>query len=81
RMKQVGWKHLLALAVIVYCLLPLLYVLSTALQENATLTGSNNLFASFSLANFAALGKTKFWTWALNSLLVSGVTAIGAVIM
>ena len=78
---EVGWRHLVGIVMIIFCVLPLLYVVSTSLQPNATLTGSNRLFSSVSLTNFAALNETHFWRWALNSLLVTSATAIGSVLM
>jgi arabinogalactan oligomer/maltooligosaccharide transport system permease protein len=61
--------------------LPLLYVLSASLNPGGTLTGSNQLFRSFSLENYADLWPRGYGDWALNSLLVSSVTAIGTVLM
>ena len=78
---QVGWKHIFAVLFILYCLLPLLYVLSASLNPGGTLTGSNELFRTFSLDNFARLADTNFWSWFTRSLFVSSVTAIGTVIM
>ena len=81
---EVGWRHIVAIVTIVYCIIPLLYVLSVSLNPNATLTGSNSLFEKISFDNFAALGSGKYsayWSWVLNSLIVSTATAIGTVLM
>ena len=81
---EVGWRHIVAIVTIVYCIIPLLYVLSVSLNPNATLTGSNSLFQKISFDNFAALGSGKYsayWSWVLNSLIVSTATAIGTVLM
>ncbi|MDO4792321.1 MAG: sugar ABC transporter permease [Buchananella hordeovulneris] len=78
---QVGWKHVVALLMIIVCVVPLLYVLSTSLKPGASLTGSNELFSEVGGANYQALGDTPFWTWVVNSLFVSTVTAIGTVLM
>lgn len=81
---EVGWRHIVAILTIVYCVVPLLYVLSVSLNPGATLTGSNSLFSKFSLENFQALGSGKYamyWSWILNSLIVSTATAIGTVLM
>ena len=69
---------------IIYCLVPLLYVLSVSLNPGATLVGSNKLFSSISFENFLALGSGKYsayWSWVLNSLIVSTTTAVGTVLM
>lgn len=79
--KQVGWRHIVGVVGIVYSVFPLLYVLSTSLKPNATLTGSNNLFSVIKPDNFTALFDTAFGSWAINSLLISTITAIGTVIM
>jgi arabinogalactan oligomer/maltooligosaccharide transport system permease protein len=79
--KQVGWRHIVGFAGIAYAVFPLLYVLSTSLKPNATLTGSNNLFSVIKPDNFAALFDTGFGTWAINSLVISTATAVGTVLM
>ncbi len=79
--KEVGWKHVFAILVIIYCLFPLLYVISASLNPGGTLTGSNDLFSTFSGANYANLLDTDYPTWALNSFIVSSATAVGTVVM
>lgn len=82
--KEVGWRHIVAILMIIYCLVPLLYVLSVSLNPGATLVGSNKLFSSISFENFLALGSGKYsayWSWVLNSLIVSTTTAVGTVLM
>ncbi|HHT12228.1 MAG TPA: sugar ABC transporter permease [Propionibacterium sp.] len=78
---QVGWKHIFALLVIVYCLFPILYVLSASLNPGGTLTGSNRLFQAFTGQHYARLMETDFPKWMLNSFYVSSVTAVGTVLM
>ena len=78
---QVGWKHIFALVVIVYCLLPILYVVSASLNPGGTLTGSNRLFRAVSGDHYARLMQTDFPKWMLNSFYVSSVTAVGTVLM
>ena len=82
--KEVGWRHIVAVVTIMYCLIPLLYVLSVSFNPGATLTGSNSLFSKVSFENYTSLGTGKYamyWSWVLNSLIVSSVTAIGTVLM
>lgn len=78
---QVGWRHIFAVLFIVYCVFPLLYVLSAALNPGGTLTGSNELFRTVSFENFSKLMDTNFWKWFGHSMYVSGVTAIATVLM
>ena len=81
--KEVGWRHIVAILMIIYCLIPLLYVLSVSLNPGGTLAGSNSLFTKISLQNYVDLGGegSKFWLWVINSLIVSSVTAVGTVLM
>ena len=78
---QVGWKHVFAILMIVYCVFPLLYVLSASLNTNGSITGSLRLFTSFTTEHYAKLMTTDYPKWALHSLYVSGLTAIGTVLM
>ena len=84
--QEVGWRHIVGVLAVIYCLVPLIYVVSVALTPRATLTGG--LFKNFQFStmfeNFTALGSGKysvFWSWILNSLIVSSVTAVGTVLM
>ena len=82
--KEVGWRHIVGIAVIIYCLIPLLYVLSVSFIPNATLTSDISFSDGLTLDHFKALGSDKYsmyWKWIFNSLVVSSVTAIGTVLM
>jgi arabinogalactan oligomer/maltooligosaccharide transport system permease protein len=78
---EIGWRHVVGVVMIAICLLPLLYVLSASLNPGGTLTGSNQLVRAFSFENYSELLPRGFFNWALNSLLVSSVTAVGTVLM
>jgi arabinogalactan oligomer/maltooligosaccharide transport system permease protein len=78
---EVGWKYPVAALIVFYSAFPLAYVLSAALARSGTLTGSTQLFRSASTGNFAALGATRFWEWAVNSLVIGLSTAAGSVLM
>lgn len=78
---EVGWRHVVGLFAVVYAGFPLVYVISAALSENGTLTGSNELFSEVSAANFDGLNDTMFWTWMGNTLVIATVTGIGTVLM
>ena len=81
--KEVGWRHIVAILMIIYCLVPLLYVLSVSLNPGGTLAGSNSLFTKISFQNYVDLGGegSAYWLWVINSLIVSSVTAVGTVLM
>jgi len=78
---EVGWKYPLAVVIVIFAIFPLLYVLSASLKPGGSLAGSSALFQAVDPSNYVALGNTSFWTWTLNTLIVGGVTAIGAVLM
>ena len=74
--RELGWRHLVGVIGVLYAAFPLVYVVSASLSEGGTLTGSNQLFAEVSGANYAALSDTRFWTWAGNSLLIAVITFV-----
>lgn len=80
-LSEVGWKYLFALVVLFYAMFPLVYVVSASLNPQGSLSASNSLFSVFDLGNYLALSDTRYWTWYGNTLLVGGVSALGAVIM
>lgn len=79
--KELGWRHLIGVIAVIYAGFPLAYVLSAALADKGTLTGSNELFTSVSSTNFEALNATEFWAWMGNTLVIAIVTALGTVLM
>ena len=82
--REIGWKHIVGIAVIIYCVIPLLYVLSVSFVPNAVLTAPLSLSNGISFDNFKALGSDQYsmyWQWIFNSLVVSTVTAVGTVLM
>src|SRR5659263_401319 len=79
--REVGWRHVVGVVMIVICVLPLLYVISASLNPNGTLTGSNKMFRVFSTANYTELAGTDFAKWGVNSLVICTVTALGTVFM
>lgn len=81
---RVGWRHLIAIIAVVYAAFPLVYVLSASLNPNGTLTGSNELFTSFSLANYQQLLSDSirpYGRWYVNTMVIATSTAIGTVLM
>jgi arabinogalactan oligomer/maltooligosaccharide transport system permease protein len=79
-----GWRHIVGLVVAVIAIFPLLYVISTSLSANGTLTGSNKLFASITFDNYVKLVSDPgrpFVRWWFNTLFVSGVTSVLSVFL
>jgi arabinogalactan oligomer/maltooligosaccharide transport system permease protein len=78
---EVGWKYPVAALVAFYAVFPLVYVLSASLNPQGSLASSSALFSAVDFANYAALSGTSYWAWAGNTLLIGGVSAVGAVLM
>jgi arabinogalactan oligomer/maltooligosaccharide transport system permease protein len=72
-----GWRHLAAVALLVFALFPVVYVLSASLNPAGTLVGSNDLFATVSFENYTRLlDETNYARWWVNSLVVGAATAV-----
>lgn len=83
-MIEKGWRHVVAWGAILFALLPLLYILSVSLNPIGTLTGSNQIFQSVSLANYAKLfadPDMPFGRWYANSLFIATVTSVATVLL
>jgi arabinogalactan oligomer/maltooligosaccharide transport system permease protein len=78
---ELGWRYVIAAVAIVYAAFPILYVISASVAEGGTLTGSNELFGTISLNNYANLNETLFWSWVVNTMIIATVTALGTVLM
>ncbi|BDZ43240.1 sugar ABC transporter permease [Paraoerskovia sediminicola] len=78
---EIGWRHVVGVVMVLICVLPLLYAVSASLNPAGTLTGSNELFRTVSLENYANLVPSGFGDWMVNSLIVCTVTAAGTVVM
>jgi len=79
-----GWRHLVGVAVVIFAAFPLLYVLSSSLNPNGTLVGSNDLFATVDFSNYVSLfqrPQQPYAAWFANTLLIGGISAIGTVFL
>jgi arabinogalactan oligomer/maltooligosaccharide transport system permease protein len=75
---QVGWKHLVGLAVIVFATFPLVYILSTSLTKMGNIENFT-LFRQFYLGNYKDLLTSTdypFVKWMKNTLILAGSTAV-----
>jgi arabinogalactan oligomer/maltooligosaccharide transport system permease protein len=83
-LRELGWRHLVGIAVVLFAVFPLVYVLSASLNPGGTLTGSNELFREVSAENYVALlsdPRRPYAAWFANSLIVGLVTAAGTVFL
>lgn len=79
-----GWKHLVGLAVCVYALFPILYIISVAFSDSGDITGG--LFGSFTFKNFEQLfagddPDRPFVQWIINTVWIASVSSIGSVFL
>ncbi len=82
--RDTGWRHLVAIVVTVFAIFPLLFVLSSSLNPNGTLTGSNALFSVFGPDSYLRIltdPNNPYLLWFGNTLKVAGVTAVASTLM
>lgn len=80
--KQLGWKHIVGLIVVVYSLFPILYIISTSLTDMGGIS-NGTLFGQITLMNYEELvdPSNMFLRWAGNTIFIASVTAIGSVFL
>jgi len=79
-----GWRHIVGLVLTAFALLPIVFVISSSLNPNGTLTGSNALFSQIGLDGYWRIlnnPQVPFVQWLGNTLLVAGVTAVVTVFL
>lgn len=79
-----GWRHLVGLAVVVFALFPVIWVLSAAFSGTG-LSSQNLIPDELTLDNFRALtsesGHPPFLRWMINSMIVGVVTSLATVFL
>jgi len=81
---RTGWRHVVGVVMSIIAIFPLLYVISTSLSSNGTLTGSNELFRSITFDNYIKLVSDParpFVRWWLNSVIVSVIVSVATVFL
>ncbi|WP_243064306.1 sugar ABC transporter permease [Humibacter sp. RRB41] len=81
---QTGWRHLVAIVMVVFAVFPLLYVLSASLNPSGSLVGSNDLFQTINFGNYVKLFQNPdqpFALWFANTLVIGVVTAVSTVFL
>jgi arabinogalactan oligomer / maltooligosaccharide transport system permease protein len=79
-----GWRHIVGLAALAFALFPIVFVLSASVNTAGNLTGSTEIFQSFTLDNYRALFNDPdrpYGKWFMNTMLIGGVVAVGTVLM
>jgi len=81
---ETGWRHIVGIAALVFALFPIVFVVSASVNQAGNLTGSTEIFQSFTLDNYKALfddPARPYGKWFLNTLYIGGAVAVGTVFM
>ncbi|SFS07285.1 carbohydrate ABC transporter membrane protein 2, CUT1 family [Agrococcus baldri] len=82
--RELGWRHLIGIAVVIFATFPIIYVLSASLNPTGTLTGSNELFRNLSFENYVDLfsdPRRPYAAWFMNTMIVGIATSVGTVFL
>lgn len=82
--RETGWRHIVGLAVVIFCLFPLVYVLSASLNPAGTLITANNLFSQVSLDSYIDLfnrPQQPYAAWFGNTLFIGLSASAGSVLL
>ena len=79
-----GWRHVVGLAICIYAVFPILYILSTSLYPNNDINDTSGLFQEISFLNYENLVSDEtrpFLTWYSNTVVIGIFSAIGSVFL
>lgn len=79
-----GWRHLVGVVMVAFSLLPIVFVFSSSLNPQGTLTGSNALFSKIGIDSYVRIltdPQVPFPTWFANTLIIAGITALATVFL
>ncbi|MGC5172711.1 sugar ABC transporter permease [Microbacterium sp. DT81.1] len=82
--RETGWRHIVGIAVLLFAVFPLVYVLSASLNPGGTLLTANSLFSNISFESYFALFQDPnypYAAWWVNTLIVGLATAVGTVFL
>lgn len=82
--RETGWRHVIGFGVVVFCVFPLVYVLSASLNPAGTLITANNLFSRVSLASYIDLfnrPQQPYAAWFANTLFIGLSASAGSVLL
>ncbi|MGF3054425.1 sugar ABC transporter permease [Microbacterium sp. YY-03] len=81
---QTGWRHVVGVVMVIFSLFPIIFVISSSLNPNGTLTGSNALFSTIGLDSYIRIlndPQVPFMPWFGNTLIVAGITSVATVFL
>ncbi|GAA2540085.1 ABC transporter permease subunit [Microbacterium mitrae] len=79
-----GWRHIVGAIMVIFSLFPIIFVISSSLNPESTLTGSNALFSAIGLDSYARMlndPQVPFMQWFGNTMLVAGITSVSTVFL
>lgn len=82
--RDTGWRHVVGLFAVVFAIFPIVFVLSSSLNSNGTLTGSNQLFRTLDVSSYERVFTNQgapFMNWFGNTLIIATVTAVATVFL
>lgn len=82
--REIGWRHVVALAGVVFALFPVLYIISAALNPLGTVASTQLIPTTFSLVNFKNLldgSNGPFTKWYINTLILCTAVSIAQVFL
>ncbi|HZE37920.1 MAG TPA: ABC transporter permease subunit [Stackebrandtia sp.] len=82
-LRTFGWRHLVAIAVTIFALTPIVFVVSSAFNPLGTLSSTSLLPShGVSASNFAQLfSDTPFASWYGNTLMIAVLTVVSSVLL
>jgi arabinogalactan oligomer/maltooligosaccharide transport system permease protein len=78
--RKVGWRHLVGVLAVLFSLVPVVFVVSAAVNPVGSLSSTNLVPTGAGLGNFRDLfHRTAYGHWYLNSILIAGLSAAAGV--
>jgi arabinogalactan oligomer/maltooligosaccharide transport system permease protein len=81
---EIGWRHLIGIAALIFAAIPILYVISASLNPLGSVSSTNLIPRQVSLINYGTLlsgDKGPFLRWYLNTAIVCSVVAVTQVFL
>lgn len=75
---EIGWRHLVGIAAMIFAAIPILYVISASLNPLGTVSSTSVIPTQFSLVHFETLlsgARGSFLQWVLNTVIVCAVVS------
>ncbi len=77
--RDTGWRHIIGVLAVIFAIFPIVFVLSSSLNSNGTLTGSNQLFRTIDFSSYNRVFNNvgaPFTNWFANTFIIAIVAAL-----